>query len=868
MKKLLSGLTLFASGLLFGQQLDVPTSNVSSGIYTSDVTVVLSHNEPGATIFYTLNGSDPGPSDLIYSGPITLSNRVGDPNNYAEIKTNPSFDYPMGNYDETRANSRGWLPPYSEVYKVNILRYRAYKPGFAPSETVTQTIMIDPLGTSYYSMPIISIAIDSIDMFSASSGIYVYGMHPEGNYTQKGVSWERVSHLDYFDQDGNHVFARSTRTRIHGGGSRHSCKKNLRLYGDTGDENNFNYPFFEDYELDQYKRIILRSGGHRPDCFPRDNLANFLTMGLNVEQQHFRHVIVFVNGEYWGIHSIKERFDKYFFQNIYGIDDDEITVLDQEFDVQDGYAADSVEMKILENFVIDNDMSQQANYEFVADRVDISNYIDYMGSEIFLSNEDWVYSNVVIWRRTGAYNPELGAGYDGKFRWAFYDFDGAFGGSCDNAYYTVNTLEAATVETGTFSSYSRFFRGMLENPEFKRAFISRTCDLMNSWFKAEVMDDKIDSMYNMLTPEMYNDVYRWRYPSEATTLADRQLETPSLIQWDTTFYYLHRFANRRQRKVREHIMLKWGYPDTCFVTVDVNDTDMGRVKINTLLINEQLPGVSAGMYPWVGQYIDSVMIPLVAVPLPGYEFVQWMESGNTNDTIWWTPTGDSTFTAIFQPSSQFSPLVINEVMVSNSGYLTDNYGDYDDWLEIFNPNLYAIDLSGMKINRGTFSWTIPTGTHINANDYLIFWHDAETYQGLNHVSFKLPNDPDTLYLYTQNNQLMDQFIYPSLTTDYSYGRYPNGSGTFAIFDYPTPLANNDLSGTEDFSVVSNPLKVYPNPATDVVYVNKSINYFLFDLSGKEIKSGINATMVDVSQLDPGIYILRTTEQETAKIIVR
>ena len=88
------------------------------------------------------------------------------------------------------------------------------------------------------------------------------------------------------------------------------------------------------------KRILIRAGGHRPDCFPRDDLANLFTEGLNVDQQHHRHIILFINGEYWGIHAIKERVDKYFLQNQFGIDDNEITILDQEFDVQDGEVED------------------------------------------------------------------------------------------------------------------------------------------------------------------------------------------------------------------------------------------------------------------------------------------------------------------------------------------------------------------------------------------------------------------------------------------------------------------------------------------------------------------------------------------------
>jgi len=850
------------------QQLDVPVVSEQSGYFTADVDVSVSVTEPGTTIFYTLNGSEPTPSDAVYSGAITLSNRAGDPNNYSMIETNPSFFYPIGNYTEVRANNRGWLAPLNEIYKVNVIRFKAFKAGFVPSETVTRTIIVDPSGANIYNYPVVSFVMDSIDIFSDGTGIYHYGDHPMGNYFQKGSLWERLAHMEYFDEDGTLQIQQMVRTRIHGGGSRQSTKKTFRVYAEYDTVNNFKYPFFDNYQQEQYKRILIRSGGHRPDCFPRDDLANLITEGLNGDQQHYKHIILFVNGEYWGIHSIKERVDKYALQNHYGIDDDLITILDQEYDVQDGYSADSLEMVKVEMMADTSDMTLASNYKYITDRIDIENYIDYMGSEIFLSNEDWVYSNVVLWKKTGAVDPSKGSGYDGKFRWMFYDFDGAFGGSCSNAYYTVNTLEAATISTGIFSTYSRLFRGLLENPEFKNQFINRTCDLMNSSFKREVLDEKMDQIKGQLDVEMMENVDRWRYPSEASTLADRDLETPSLIQWDTTFYYLHRFADRRQRKVREHIMNKWGYPDTSKVTVDVNDITMGSVKINTILINEQLAGVEAGIYPWTGMYIDSVTCQLVAVPMPGFEFVEWLESGETNDTTSWIPSGDSTITAVFQAASDFLPVVINEVMPSNSAYLQDNYGDFDDWMELYNPNSYSIDLSNWSIKRDTITWIIPSGTIIGANDYVIIWNDNEIYQGDDHTNFKLPNNTQTVYLYSPTDVLIDFLIYPTTTTDNSFGRYPNGSGTFSAFTYPTPKQNNDISEVHETLSDETVLLAYPNPSSTEMRLNQIVSYSLYGLDGRLVQTDFNTNVVDVQDLSGGTYILVTQDGKSVKIMVQ
>jgi len=865
-KKLFLILGLLCSHLAFSQQVEKPISNQTSGIYTSDIILQLYHIEPSVTIFYTLNGDEPGPSDFTYTGPITLSNREGDANYQSMIPTNPSLTFPLGDYNETRANSRGWAPPYAEVYKLYTVRFRAYKAGFVPSETVTQTFMIDPLGANRYTLPILSIVVDNDGYFSDENGIYVWGNHPSGNYTRTGVDWERMAHLDLFDNNGNLVYTHSKRSRVHGGGSRHSAKKSIRLYGNTGDKKNFNFQFFDDTEQTKFKRLIVRGGGHRPDCFPRDDLSNFITKGLNVEQQNNKHVILFINGEFWGTFTIKEKTDRFFIQNLYGIDDDYITIMDQEYDVKDGYQVDSDTLSMIEMFIHNEDMSIPENYQFVKDRVDIDNYIDYMCAQIYLSNEDWVFSNIKIWKKTGPFDPSKPVGEDGKYRWIFWDLDGTFGGSCTNAFFTVNTLNAATIESGLYASYTRFFRGLLENPEFKNQFINRMMDLLNSWFKPKVVGDKMMDLYDVLTPNMFEEANRWKYPSMVTNLADRYTEIPSLDRWNNTWGLLQTFSAQRPRKIRDHIMAKWAYPDSCALGVDVNNQNMGRVKVHSILIDDNLQGVSSEVYPWYGNYMQTVTVPLIAIPLPGYQFVEWLETGDTNDTIYWTPEGSTFFTAIFEPSDNYSPVVINEVMLSNSNYIQDNHGDYDDWLELYNPNPYPVNLSNCKLMKSGISWSIPNGTIIGADGYLLFWHDKETYQGWNHVNFKLSNSNETVYLVSPNGVIINFINYSYTPTNQSYGRYPNGSNSFSTFTYPTPLQNNNISGQNE-NIKQTDLIAFPNPANHIVNFNQIINFDLYDLNGRKICSKTQSQQLDVSHLNNGVYILVTDKNQTLKISV-
>jgi hypothetical protein len=105
-------------------------------------------------------------------------------------------------------------------------------------------------------------------------------------------------------------------------------------------------------------------------------------------------------------------------------------------------------------------------------------------------------------------------------------------------------------------------------------------------------------------------------------------------------------------------------------------------------------------------------------------------------------------------------------------------------------------------------------------------------------------------------------------TDKSYGRYPNGSETFSQFDYPTPIANNDLAGEYEEIKIVTPLKAFPNPATDFVYLNKAVAFNLYNLQGQLVLSQSKTQQVAISQLRKGVYILRTEDQETVRIVIQ
>lgn len=150
---------------------------------------------------------------------------------------------------------------------------------------------------------------------------------------------------------------------------------------------------------------------------------------------------------------------------------------------------------------------------------------------------------------------------------------------------------------------------------------------------------------------------------------------------------------------------------------------------------------------------------------------------------------------VVPPQTAPSELVINEVMASNTTTISDEAGEYDDWIELYNNSANTLDIGGYYLSDNTVNldkWQIPAGTTIAPFAYAIFWADEDSSQGPNHLNFKLSASGETLLLMNANLQMIDSVNIGQQTTDLGYARVPNGTGDFVI-QSPTFMANNELT---------------------------------------------------------------------------
>jgi len=126
-------------------------------------------------------------------------------------------------------------------------------------------------------------------------------------------------------------------------------------------------------------------------------------------------------------------------------------------------------------------------------------------------------------------------------------------------------------------------------------------------------------------------------------------------------------------------------------------------------------------------------------------------------------------------------VVINELMSVNSDYVTDQNGEYDDWIELYNNGDEDIDLTGYFLSDSKSDpakWHFPDATIIPRYSVLIIWADDDTLQAGLHTNYKLSSDGENVVLSDPDLNRIDVAEYPANILQQSFSRIPNGTGPF------------------------------------------------------------------------------------------
>jgi len=845
-------------------QYAVPTpnlSNVAGEIVfpPTPITTLANGVHPIGTVFnlggplpirYSLTGFEIEYAGQTYSSPLSVLSVASLPNVFSEIPTNPSLNFPVGDYSESRANNRGWVPPYGEVPKLFIVRAKSITPSGLYSEELVRTVFTE---TPHYLLPIVSIIIDSAGFFDDETGIYVFGNDPFGNYNQSSRRTERKATIQFFDSLGVFENEISMGMRIHGNGSRHSTQKSLRLYNRSDyDTTPFILPNGEPAVI-----AVVRSNGHRPDCVARDYLAHQFTQELPFAKTDPALVVVFINGEFWGVQDIRSNMIEEFLSSEYKIPLKNIAIANFRYIIESDQRTNLTEFEDLTLFAENNSLADQANFDYLADRIDLRTFMEVNCSQIFLGNTDYPINNNAWFN----YENEI---VSSKWRNNFFDLDAVFGGSCDTVYRSFNALSYYLQEdTFTWQKSTRLLRNFIKNPRFTDDFSTLMADLLNSTFKTGVLQEKFVTYQDNMNAIRLPHVTRWGYPSMSATLLERYAEVPTLGRWDLLYAGMDVFFRKRQATIFRHFMTQFAYTDTAHITVNNPAQERGFIQLNTLFISNELSGVDPTIYPWTGTYFQGVPVQLSAISKPGYRFLNWNNQlGTTAETAIFL-SNDSTVTANFGPDMNAVEPHINEVLLLNTMGIYDDFGQHEGWIECYNANPYSISMANYFItndlaDKTKFRIKADETSILKANGYRLYYFSGAPKRGNDHLPFQLTNLGETIYLIAPDSISVIQAVsLPILLENESYGSFPNGTQTYTVFNAPTPNQNNNLSSVEEqLGISESDFNVFPNPASQHAYFSEVGTYAVFGINGLLLIPPTTTDRLNIQQLAVGSYLVK------------
>jgi hypothetical protein len=614
------------------------------GFFSSGITVELGSTDENVRIVYTTDGSVPTAASTEYSGPITVNDRSGEPNGISMIPTN----YQVAGSPEDEIYREAWREPDGLVAKGTVIRAMAFRDGSRPGEVTTHSYFIWPEGAERYEYPVISISADPEHFFDEETGIYVPGNY--NNSFQSGIEWERPVHIEFWEDDGTPAFSQQAGARIHGGTTRSRARKSLRLYarGEYGDSW-FNYALFPDKPVARYKRFLLRNSGNdwSESVFRDAFMQSLLKESTNLDIQYARASVVFLNGEYWGIHWIRDRLDERYISTHYGIEEHEMTMgeNDRIYDRGDPSGMDHYEE--MWSFISNpnNPMVQRLNFDNVSTFMDMESFRDHFMANIFFGNTDWPGNHQSYWRKNVPFQPDAARGHDGRWRWMVFDTD--FGFWLDFFYVTGNdtgpahntlamALVAGSNDWPNYDWSTLIFRSLVTNTSFRNDFINRFADMLNTAFSADYVLSEIDRFAGIIEPGMDEHIRRWGRP---LTLAD----------WNSEVERMRSYGSQRPGFIREHIRQQFSLTGTANLAVSLVDVPAGRVQVNSILIDPETPGIGDEFPDWTGVYFQGVPVTLTAVANHGYRFVEWsgdVEGGDHSLTV--TLSGDLNVTPVFE----------------------------------------------------------------------------------------------------------------------------------------------------------------------------------------------------------------------------
>ncbi|MDA3837713.1 MAG: CotH kinase family protein [Candidatus Delongbacteria bacterium] len=557
------------------------------------------------------------------------------------------------------------------------------------------------------------------------------------------------------------------------------------------------------------------------------------TLGYEIARTYMpasqaNYIKVTVNGTYIGLYTSVQDVDKYFAQTHFYSKNGTFIKGDVQGDMQTMstdtwcyYDTDS--SSYTEYYELQSDTGWPNIIGFLDT---LNNYNSEVESVLNVDRHLWMlaYDNLLVNLDSPinyAHNYYLYQDENNRFNPIVWDFNENFGvftmilegGTGPMSTTGLQQLDPFLHEnTSTYPIISK----ILSNDTYKKIYVAHMKTIIDDWFSDGTYETRANELQAIIDTEVQNDPNKFftysNFLSNVTSSISSGGFPPQDIVgitqlMDARVSYLNtqsEFTATQPTITNVSGSVSKGYVDVPILATVTDETDvMVGYRSTEDDVFTKITMYDDGSHGDgnAGDDIYGVTIPYSSTSMQYYIFAE-----NNNAAALSPPRAEYEFYTV----TISGDIVINEFMAKNDVTVTDQDGEYEDWIELYNNTGVDVSLLGYYLSDNSAlptKWAFPDTT-ITANGYLIIWADEDELQNGLHANFKLSASGESVLLVDSEQKTIDEILFGEQTVGYTTGRYANGIGSF--IEMPPSFNAVNIDG----SSISAPLNVTVVSVTD------------------------------------------------------
>ena len=495
---------------VIGSKLEEVRFSHTAGFYSEPLDLELAAPEGYDTIYYTIDGSDPSTSNTRKKYVKTIE--LADTANSSFGRTYVVGLHYVGNI----------ASPTPSMIGAHVIKACAYN-GESYTGVYTNSYFISSK-MAEYGVTVMSVSLVKSEMFGNP------GFYHNFNASSNEPNTRGKAFLEVFDENGIRRGYSNVELSISGHGSSGTGMRSMKVFFKgseniaDGTESKLNFDLFDGYaknckgqSITDFSRLLLRNSGN--DCgnsYIRDSFMQRVSRTMYSDTMAYAPVLVFINGDFWGVYNARERYSGDYVQSHYGIDKDNVALIESDYSqvhtnqnapfiVTSGLDDDADDFNELVEFIRHNSLEIPENYEYVLGKIDVDSLMDLFISRIYFSALDFPGNNIKVWRNRAADDP---SGADNRWHFCMLDMDMGISFYKDANNTTENSNCFGWLGSdGTVAS--TIIHRLLANSSFRVRFLARFYQVLNDVYVPELMERELDGIVAEREPVVYLLTERW-----------------------------------------------------------------------------------------------------------------------------------------------------------------------------------------------------------------------------------------------------------------------------------------------------------------------------------------------------------------------